>query len=81
MQNNVLCDRPELMIFFRVLTSEEHHRHEYTHITYLKKYAQHSKAIRIAGCLAKVSVLAAVPVHQMKLQSKWYESVPVDHRH
>ena len=69
------------MAFFRVVTSEEHHCHEYMHITYLEKYAQHSKAIRIAGCLSTVSVLAAVPVHQMKLQSKWYQSVTVDHRH
>jgi hypothetical protein len=64
-------NRPELMAFFRVLTSEEHHCHEYTHITYLEKYAQYSKAIRIASCLTTVSVFAAVPVHQMKLQSKW----------
>ena len=69
------------MAFFRVLTSEEYHCHEYTHITYLEKYAEHSKAIRIASCLTTVSVLAAVPVHQMKLQSKWYQSVTVYHRH
>jgi len=33
----------------------------------LEKYAEHSKAIRIASCLSTVSILAAVPVHQMKL--------------
>jgi hypothetical protein len=68
MQNSALCDRPELMAFFRVVTSEEHHCHEYTHITYLEKYAQHSKAIRMPGCLTTVSVFAAIPVHQMKLK-------------
>jgi len=81
MQNSALFGTPELMAFFRVVTSEEHHCDEYTHITYLEKYAQHSKAIRIPGCLSTVSVLAAVPVHQMKLQSKWYQSVTVDYRH
>jgi hypothetical protein len=69
------------MAFFKELKIEEHQCHEYTHITYLKKYTQHSKAIRIAGSLAKVSVLAAVPVHQMKLQSKSDKSGTADHKH
>jgi hypothetical protein len=70
MQNNVLCDRPELKAFFKVLTTEEHHCHEYIYTTYLKKYTQHTKSIRVANCLTKVSVLAAVPIDQMKLQPK-----------
>jgi hypothetical protein len=79
-KNNVLSDRPELMAFSKELTHEEPHCHKYSHMTHLKKYTQHSKAIRIAGCLTTVSVLGAVPVHQMKLQSKWDMSAKVDHK-